>query len=127
MQNKKILVVDDCEDIRILLSAFLKQFDYDVYVADSGENAIKMLGGRLKIDAVISDVVMPKGDGIWLINKMKDLQINTPLFFITAGTSLDRTQALELGAKDFFQKPIDIEKVITALKSICSYEHAIES
>ena len=113
----KILVVDDCEDIRFLLSTLFSQMGYEVLVADCGERAIELLQ-EFSCDVVISDILMPKGDGIWLVKQMKSLNIRVPIFFITAGTDVSRTEALDLGVKELFRKPLNMAEVEKSLKRV---------
>lgn len=113
----KILVVDDCEDIRFLLSTLFSQMGYEVLVADCGERAIELLQ-EFSCDVVISDILMPKGDGIWLVKQMKSLNIGVPIFFITAGTDVSRSEALDLGVKELFRKPLNMTEVEKSLKRV---------
>ena len=112
----KLLVVDDCEDIRFLLSTLFSQMGYEVSVADCGEQAMEVLKKDLSINIVITDILMPKGDGLWLLSAIQKLNINIPVFFITAGSDISRTDAINLGVVDLFRKPLNITELEKALK-----------
>lgn len=122
---KKLLVVDDCEDIRLLLSSLFSQMGYDVIVAECGEKAIEILQESPLIDVVISDILMPKGDGLWLLNKVKNLNKKIPMFFITAGADISRSEAIELGVIDLFRKPLNIAEMEKALKRVLFEQEAV--
>lgn len=85
---KRILVVDDVEDVRLLIRATLQKSipSLSVDEAESGFVASVKLA-KNTYDAVVSDVQMPKGDGLWLHYFMRDYHPTTPLLFFTA--SLD--------------------------------------
>lgn len=112
----KLLVVDDCEDIRFLLSTLFSQMGYEVSVADCGEQAMEVLQKDLGINIVITDILMPKGDGLWLLKAIQKLNLNIPVFFITAGSDISRTDAINLGVVDLFRKPLNITEIEKALK-----------
>lgn len=122
---KKLLVVDDCEDIRFLLSSLFSQMGYDVIVAECGEKALEILEESPLIDVVISDVLMPKGDGLWLLNKVKNLNKKIPMFFITAGTDISRSEAISFGVIDLFRKPLNIAEMEKALKRVLFEQESV--
>lgn len=70
------------------------------------------------MDAIISDILMPDGDGIWLVKELTRMKISIPIFFITAGCDVSRTQAIGMGVRDLFRKPLDMAKLEEALKNV---------
>jgi two-component system chemotaxis response regulator CheB len=113
----KILVVEDELTNAILLKRILSKANYSVVVANNGQEAIDHLG-REKFDAVLTDWMMPKMDGIELIRQMREKMEQLPyIIMITALVSEGaRTYALESGADDYIAKPIDVQELLTRLE-----------
>src|SRR3954471_16554768 len=118
-----LLVVDDVEENRDLLSRRLKREGYDVAVAESGAAALATLAAK-RIDLVLLDVMMPGISGIDVLKAIRaDPRIaSIPVIMATARTdSSDVVEALDLGANDYVTKPIDFPvlnaRVTTALRN----------
>ncbi|KAF0153206.1 MAG: DNA-binding response regulator [Ignavibacteria bacterium] len=110
--TQKILVVDDEKDIVELLEYNLTRFGYKVITASNGKAALEKLAE--KPDLVILDVMMPQMSGyeVCTIIKQSDKFKHIPVMFLTAKTSeTDEIYGLNLGASDFIQKPISINKL----------------
>jgi len=105
----RILVVDDEELNRILLSAMLQEFDYAAETAEDGEQALRMLRAR-PFDAVLLDLVMPRMDGYQALAEMKrdaDLR-RIPVMVISSMHDMDSiVRCIEMGATDYLTKPFD--------------------
>ncbi len=109
---RSILVVDDEASIRHVLSLVLKDKGYEVRAVENGEEALKELSAR-PYDVVISDVRMPKVDGMALLKQA--LTQNPDLTFLVMSAYGSKDQALEAvaaGAFDFIQKPFKPEEVV---------------
>ncbi|MFA7421350.1 MAG: response regulator transcription factor [Melioribacteraceae bacterium] len=116
--SAKILIVDDERDILELLKYNLTRNGYSVLTAENGKVALEKLS--LNPDLVILDVMMPIMDGFEVCSKIKMLEKykNIPIIFLTARTSeADEIKGLSLGANDFIQKPIAINKIIARVKA----------
>jgi len=116
--SAKVLIVDDEQDILELLKYNLTRNGYSVFTAENGKVAMEKLS--LNPDLVILDVMMPIMDGFEVCSKIKSLEKykNTPIIFLTAKTSeADEIKGLSLGANDFIQKPIAINKIIARVKA----------
>lgn len=105
----KVLLVDDEEEFTEILSERMKTRGLDVDITNSGLDAIKKVKEK-SYDAIILDLAMPEMDGIdtlkHLLNQNPDLQI----IFLTGHATLEKgVEAVKLGAKDFIEKPIDID------------------
>ena len=102
----KLLVVDDEEDIRSSLQVFLTEKNFDVYTAESAQQALDIIKKR-KIDIVISDVVMPGGmNGITLTREIFVLEQDIPVILMTAYGSIESAvESMKAGAFDFITKP----------------------
>lgn len=126
MRKKRILVADDDQDIVRLISLELLDCGYEVFTAGSGEDAIKKVYDEHP-DLVILDYQMPKGDGIYVMAKLRTVleTFTIPIIMITAYDSKDiRGQAFRLSASYFLSKPFKpselLEKVKEVLKGISS-------
>lgn len=111
----RLLVVDDSEMNRDMLSRRLRRVGYEVEVASDGQQALEMVGGN-SFDAVLLDVMMPGISGLEVLLRVRAEHDMTalPIIMATArNDSEDIVRALELGANDYVTKPIDFS-VITA-------------
>ncbi len=121
MEKVKILIVDDEASIRSVLSASLRDEGYDVEVAADGPAGLDAMV-KFQPDVVLLDIWMPEMDGIAVLKKAKDQ--NLPCEFIIMsghGTIETAVQATRLGAWDFFEKPVSLERILILLKNIISY------
>jgi DNA-binding NtrC family response regulator len=115
-ERKQILVVDDEPNLRRVLSAQLARDGYDVHTAEDGEGALALLGDN-HIDLVITDLRMPKMDGMELLRRAVALDADLPVVMITAhGTVDNAVEALKTGAFDYITKPFDQFEVRTIVK-----------
>lgn len=80
--NKKILIVEDDGDFLFILQKVLAAEGFSVVIAENGETGINA-AIREKPDLIISDVLMPKTDGIAMANKLQELKITAPIVFLT--------------------------------------------
>ncbi|MGR3173388.1 MAG: sigma-54-dependent transcriptional regulator [Candidatus Scalindua sp.] len=118
--NEKILVVDDLEDMRVLLSGILKKEGYKITVADGGLSAVELFRKELS-DAVIMDIKMPGMDGIEAMKRMKEIAPTVPIVLMTAhGDVSTAVHAVKSGAYDYVTKPFDNEKIVIILKNALS-------
>jgi len=109
MSAGRILVVDDTEIIRTTLDDYFAILGYDVVTASDGEDALnKFVPGEF--DCIISDLMMPKVDGLELLKKVK-LQDKKVMFLMMTGyPSIDNAvNAMKHGAYDYVTKPIAME------------------
>ncbi len=115
MQNRPLaLVVDDEEDLRLLMRMTLKRMNIDCYVADSLQQAHQLLK-KNTFDVCLTDLNLPDGSGLQLVETIASDYPHLPVAVITAYGSMDiAIDALKAGAFDFVSKPIEM----TRLKSI---------
>jgi len=111
MAKARILVVDDEKSMRDLLSITLEKEGYDVLTAAGGEPAIEALH-RESVDAVITDLRMPKVDGLQVLRVAKEISPDTAVIMITAVASTETAvEAMKLGAYDYITKPFKLDEV----------------
>jgi DNA-binding NtrC family response regulator len=115
-ERKQILVVDDEPNLRRVLRAQLERDGYDVHTAEDGEQALALLREH-HIDLVISDLRMPKIDGMELLRRIAASDEAIPVIIITAhGTVDNAVEALKTGAFDYVTKPFDQAEVRTVVR-----------
>lgn len=111
----KVLVVDDEAAMREVLEMRLKQWGFEVVVAENATEALTLAAEEFP-DAVISDLVLPDSSGLDLVQNLQAGQANRPVIMITAHGAVDiAVEAMKLGAMDFLTKPIDYEKLKATL------------
>ena len=110
-----ILLVDDEPGIRRSLGEALKDEGYQVVKAERGEQAIDLLQNPdgEGIELVLLDVWLPGQDGLETLKQAKQLRPNLPVVMISGHASIDTAlQATKLGAFDFLEKPIDLDRLL---------------
>ena len=111
MSKARVLIVDDEKSMRDLLSITLEKEGYDVETAAGGELAIEMLH-REMVDAVITDLRMPKVDGLQVLRAAKESSPDIAVIVITAVASTETAvEAMKLGAYDYITKPFKLDEV----------------
>ena len=118
MDKKKVLIVDDEQDLLQTMDERLRAAGYDVTTAADGVSAISV-AQQEKPDLILLDIGLPAGDGFSVIRRIKSLTpiALTPIFIITALDALaNEERSLEAGAKAFFQKPVDIDELLAAIE-----------
>src|SRR5215510_7430707 len=110
MSKARVLIVDDEKSMRDLLSITLEKEGYDVETAAGGESAIEMLH-RETVDAVITDLRMPKVDGLQVLRAAKESSPDIAVIVITAVASTETAvEAMKLGAYDYITKPSKLDE-----------------
>jgi two-component system response regulator PilR (NtrC family) len=113
----RALIVDDEPDIRELLGITLGRMQIEVVTAEDYASAIRQLGGQ-RFDLVLTDMRLPDGDGLDLVEWIQDHRPGVPVAVITAHGNVEAAvRALKLGAFDFISKPLDLaalRRLITA-------------
>jgi len=103
----RVLVVDDEQSLRKVLAATLQREGYEVTVCGNGEEAISALE-RDGADVVVTDLVMPRMDGLTLLRKVVARHPDVPVIVVTAHGRIDSAvEAMKAGAFDFLAKPFD--------------------
>jgi DNA-binding NtrC family response regulator len=114
MDKKVILIVEDDPTVGESLRLLFKKKGHEILLALNGKEALQLFRHEI-VDLVVTDVVMPKMDGIELLEAVKGLRPETEVIVISAqGTIEKAVQAMKLGAFDFIEKPIN-PRVISLL------------
>lgn len=116
-QAVNILIVDDDDDIRTLLSEFLERNRLVAFQASDGEMMKKILKSQ-RIDLVVLDLNLPGEDGLSLCRQLR-ASSNIPVIMLTAKTDpIDRVVGLETGADDYVCKPFEPLELLSRIRSV---------
>ncbi len=111
-----ILIVDDEPKMRHILRIMLELKGHSIKDAPDGETALKMVKEQ-PFDLVVADIRMPKMDGLTLLRHIKEMDIPTPVIFITAFATVDSAvEAMKQGAVDYITKPFEEEKILLTVE-----------
>lgn len=116
MSEKRILIVDDDDEIRELLEFDVAQSGYFVDTAKDGlEGLNKALNNTY--DLILLDVMMPKMNGFDVCKNIRQAKLAIPILMLTAkGTIDDKTEGFDCGADDYLVKPFDIQEVLLRIR-----------
>jgi len=105
IEPKKLMIVDDDAEMRILLAEYFRRLGFEVAEKESAAMALQAVTTD-RFDCFILDVAMPEMSGIELLKKLRDRGIDTPTLFLTAHDLLDdKVAGFEAGADDYLAKP----------------------
>ena len=114
----RLLVVDDEPNIVELLSASLRYAGFEVDVARSGPEAVRV-ARLVNPDLLVLDVMMPGMDGFDVVRRLRADGLRVPVLFLTARDSTeDKISGLTLGGDDYVTKPFSLEEVIARIRAI---------
>ncbi|HBM97761.1 TPA: hypothetical protein DD394_09925 [bacterium UBP9_UBA11836] len=120
MANETILVVDDEQFNRDMLSRRLKREGYDTFTASGGREAITIVKALGRIDMVLLDIMMPEMDGFATLKELRNEYSDQelPIIMLTAiGDSDSIVKALNMGASDYVTKPVNLEVLKARMQS----------
>jgi len=107
-----ILVVEDQDTARASLAELLRGEGYEVHEAENG-NMAKELIGKLDLDVILTDLMMPEADGIEVLKHAREVSPQTLIMLMTAHASVETAvEALRLGAQDYLLNPLIFEDVL---------------
>ncbi|HYQ28315.1 MAG TPA: sigma-54 dependent transcriptional regulator [Polyangiaceae bacterium] len=113
---RRVLVVDDEENLRLVLRTLLRRHGYEVETAESGEDALAMVDS-FGPDVVLTDVRMPKMGGLDLLTTLKAKGNDATVIVMSAYGNMDLAlEAMKAGAYDYVQKPFKPDEVVLALR-----------
>lgn len=127
----KILIADDNPQVLRLLNIFLTKAEegYDIIQAENGEIALQ-LANEEKPDLIISDIMMPKMDGIelcWMIRENSEIPL-VPFIFLTSFKDRETAvRGLRAGADDYLTKPVDKNKLVASVKDLLERKMNLDS
>jgi two-component system phosphate regulon response regulator OmpR len=120
-----VLIVDDDDRIRQLVSRYLREHNFVVNTAHDAAQA-KLALDRIEVDALVLDVMMPGQNGLDLTKEIRE-NSEIPILLLTAlGESSDRITGLESGADDYLPKPFEPRELVLRLQSIMKRQPKIK-
>lgn len=125
----RILIVDDQQDIRDVLQMILEAEGYEVQLADNGDDALRKQSSY-QADLIITDIIMPEKDGIFLIKNIREAYPETKIIAISGGgdpldyqpeaitTTVYLSTASAEGADEILSKPFNREDILQAVATL---------
>ncbi|MDZ7372592.1 MAG: response regulator [candidate division KSB1 bacterium] len=124
---KRILVVDDEEDILELLSELLRRWGFDPHTARNGVEALEKFR-RQGSDLVVTDLKMPEMDGLELLRKIREEDARVPVLVLTGFPTVDTAiQAMQEGAYDYLIKPVNPEELQFRIRKALAHSEQMRS
>jgi len=112
-----ILIIDDEKSIRTTLKDILEFEKHNVTLVENGVRGLETLEGG-SFDLVFSDIKMPEMDGIEFLTKVHEMDIETPVIMISGHGNIETAvECIKLGAFDFIEKPIDLNRLLVVLRN----------
>ncbi len=115
MEPTTILVIDDQEPVRRLLQQALEDAGYQVFEAANGRQGLEIFRAR-PTDLVITDIAMPEMNGLDLILELTKAFLDIKVIAMTGASSEELQKAKLLGARQTFQKPLDLPTLLRAVE-----------
>ena len=116
-QKAHLLIVDDEANTLASLSRAFRLAGQDATVCDNANKALELARNQ-NFDLILSDVVMPGKDGLWLLEELKNQGIETPVVMMSGQAHVEMAvRATRLGALDFLEKPISTEKLLLTVEN----------
>ena len=116
--NNTILLAEDDSTLSMIISETLQRDGFDVLTAGNGEEGLKQFT-RHGADLIIADVMMPRIDGFEMGRRIRQINRNVPLLFLTAKSEIDDiVEGFELGGNDYLKKPFKMLELIVRIKAL---------
>lgn len=122
MGSERILVVDDEPYVRTVIAAMLEKAHYHPVLASNGLEAVEHLKNDPPYDLVLSDIMMSGLDGMGLLDRIRELQPETPMVMVTAIHDVSvAMSAMRKGAYDYLLKPFEKEQLLSTVRRALDY------
>ncbi|MDG5799646.1 sigma-54 dependent transcriptional regulator [Marinilabiliaceae bacterium ANBcel2] len=113
----KILVIDDQKSIRNTLQDILGYEGNEVSLAEDGKQALELIKAQ-KFDIILCDIKMPEMDGIEVLKRVMEINSEVPVIMISGHGTIDTAvEAIKLGAYDFIEKPLDLNRLLVTIRN----------
>jgi DNA-binding response OmpR family regulator len=115
----RVLVVEDSARLRQTVSTWLRRHGFAVDASGDGEEGL-FLAQNTDYDVIVLDIMLPKLDGLTLLQRLRQAGKSTHVLLLTAKDTVpDRVRGLELGADDYLVKPFALEELLARVKALC--------
>lgn len=122
----KIMIIEDEEEVRDILKLHLESAGYEVIEAEDGEKAIESMkegSNLLRVGLIITDIRMPKINGVEAIEYLREHAPSKPIIVVTGYPDTDLAISLmQKGVKEYLVKPVEKEKLLEKVKAVLSEE-----
>ncbi len=118
-QNNHVLIVEDDENMRTLLSHFMERESMETVVLEDGQSALEYIGNHSPPDIALVDLHLPYVKGFDLIQLMRDTENweEIPIIVISSESTDESVErALQMGANDYVEKPVEMKKTMARIK-----------
>lgn len=114
----KILIIEDNIRVSSLMKRGLESQGYEIYISEDAEDALVIIG-KIDFDLIITDIMLPKMNGIELSRSIKQKHPDLPIIMLTAlGTIDEKIEGFDAGADDYMVKPFEIRELYARIKAI---------
>jgi EAL domain-containing protein (putative c-di-GMP-specific phosphodiesterase class I) len=121
-----ILLVDDDTAVRVIWKRILNRADLRVEAVSSGEQALDLMRRGRRFDVVVSDLVMPGIDGMTLLQRLRQLDLDVPVIIVTGNATLETAiQTMEYGGFRYLQKPVENATLVQVVKDAAAHHRLL--
>lgn len=119
IKELKMLFVEDEPDLINIISTTLTKLNLNFLTANNGEEALELYKNNLDIDLIVTDINMPKMNGLALIENVRDIDSSLPVIIMSAHTEQEYIKkAAQLGVTSYLLKPFDFIKFIDLVSKL---------
>lgn len=123
----KILLAEDENDLRDVLTEYLQEFEHDVYAFENGLLALEE-SRRNAFDVIVLDIMMPVMDGLTVLAQMREEGNVTPVLMLTAKSEVDdKIAGLNAGADDYLAKPFVMKELLARINALTRRRNVFET
>ncbi len=116
--NASILLVEDDPTLGFMLKEYLELKGFELHWAENGRKGLRLFDKR-RFDLCLLDVMMPEMDGFTLAKRLRKLNSEQPIIFLTAKSmKIDKLKGFDIGADDYIVKPVDEEELIARIRAV---------
>lgn len=128
LKNKRVLIVEDDEILREVICEEFITNECLVSSASSGNQALKKISEEALFDIIVTDVQMPDGDGVFLLEKLKSLslKLNPVIIMVSGYSDLPTEELIKKGAHIVLSKPFDLNDLIDTATQLIQARHSIK-
>ncbi len=121
--KKRVLVVDDEENLRHMMRIILSRSGYEVFEAEDGEKALEIIRKK-QADLILCDIRMPRMDGMTLLEKISPEEYHPIVIMMSAYGAIETAvAAMKMGAYDYISKPFQPDEVVLTIKKAFDHQH----
>ena len=115
--SRNVLIVEDDNALAEMCAKLIRRRGHSALIANSAHDALEIVQTGAEVDAVVSDIQMPRMSGIELLAQLRGFDAELPIILMTGGESaVSAAEALSLGATDYLSKPFPAETLIGSLE-----------